>query len=338
VRKHPLALGLLAGVVLDAAFGDPRHRHPVAAFGTAATAVEKRIYADSRPRGAAFTAACVLGAAVPAAVVARLTRRSPLAAAASAAVTTWAVTGARSLTMEAERRAAEVDANDLPAAREGLRALCARDPSGLDADEIARAVVESVAENTSDAVVAPLLWGAVAGVPGLVAYRAINTLDAMVGYRSERYRRFGWAAARLDDAANLIPARVTAALTAACAPVVGGSPRRALRAWRVYGSRHPSPNAGRCESAFAGALGVTLGGENVYHGVAEKRPTLGDGRAPDPDDIGRAVRLSRAVTWSAAALAAGLAVALAARRPTLSGRCDANRQRSRSASHRPGRP
>jgi adenosylcobinamide-phosphate synthase len=310
VRKsrYPLAIGLLTGVVLDAVFGDPRRGHPVAAFGRVASAAENQIYADSRARGAAYTTACVLAATIPAAVVARATRRSPLAAAATAALATWTVTGARSLTLEAERRSAELQARDLPAAREGLRALCARDPSGLDADAIARAVVESVAENTSDAVVAPLLWGAVGGVPGLVAYRAINTLDAMVGYRSLRYARFGWASARLDDLANLIPARVTALLTVACAPVVGGSPKRALRAWRTYGSRHPSPNAGRCEAAFAGALGVTLGGENVYDGVAETRPTLGDGRAPEPEDIRRAVRLSRAVTWSATALAVAIGV------------------------------
>jgi adenosylcobinamide-phosphate synthase len=293
---------------MDAVLGDPRRGHPVAAFGSSAAAAERVMYADSRGRGAAYTASCVLAAAVPAVVVARLTRRSPLAAGTTAALATWAVTGARSLTLEAERLRARLLAGDLPAAREALPALCARDPSDLDSDAIARAVVESVAENTSDAVVAPLLWGAVAGLPGLVAYRAVNTLDAMIGYRSARYQRFGWAAARLDDLANLVPARVTALLTVACAPVAGGSPKAALRAWRAYGSRHPSPNAGRCESAFAGALGVTLGGTNVYHGVTETRPSLGDGPPPATADIQRAVRLSRAVTWSAAALAAALAL------------------------------
>jgi adenosylcobinamide-phosphate synthase len=294
---------------MDAVLGDPRRGHPVAAFGNSAAAAERALYADSRVRGAVYTVGCVLAAAVPAAAVARLTRRSALAAGTTAALATWAVTGARSLTLEAERLRARLQAGDLSAAREALPALCARDPRDLDADAIARAVVESVAENTSDAVVAPLLWGAVAGVPGLVAYRAINTLDAMVGYRSARYRRFGWAAARLDDLANLASARVTALLAVACAPAVGGSPGAALRAWRIYGSRHPSPNAGRCESAFAGALGVTLGGTNVYHGVTETRPSLGDGPPPATADIHRAVRLSRAVTWSAAVLAAVLAMA-----------------------------
>ena len=185
-----------------------------------------------------------------------------------------------------------------------LPSLCGRDPAELDATGLARAVVESVAENTSDAVVAPLLWGAVAGIPGLVAYRAVNTLDAMVGHRSARYLRFGWASARLDDVANWIPARVTAALTAACAPLVTrASPVAVLGVVRRDGGRHPSPNAGRCEAAFAAALGVRLGGTNVYGGVTETRPDLGGGRVPEPEDIHRAITLSRAVTVSATALA-----------------------------------
>ena len=330
-----MALGLIAGIALDGLIGDPRRGHPVAGFGRAAAAAERRIYGDSRARGTAYTAACVLAAAAPAAALARLTRRSALATAAATALATWTVTGARSLTQEAERTRQSLTADDLPTARRQLRALCARDPDSLDAGGVARAVVESVAENTSDAVVAPLFWGAVAGLPGLVAYRAVNTLDAMVGYRSPRYERFGWAAARLDDAANWVPARIAALLTIACAPVAarqevkapGSDPeslaashaasgdasrsasRDAFRALRAYGARHPSPNAGRCESAFAGALGVTLGGTNVYHGVEETRPVLGDGPAPGPADIRRAVRLSRAVTLAATAAAALLALA-----------------------------
>ena len=158
-------------------------------------------------------------------------------------------------------------------------------------------------------IVAPLLWGGAAGLTGLVAYRAVNTLDAMVGHRSPRYRDFGCAAARLDDVANVAPARLTGLLAAACAPVAGGHPAAALRAMRTFGARHPSPNAGRCEAAFAGALGVRLGGTNVYAGGAEERPQLGDGRAPCAADIRRAVRLSRAVTWAAAAVSAAVAVA-----------------------------
>jgi len=294
-------------VALDALAGDPRRWHPVAAFGRMAAAAEARDYADSRARGALHAAACVLAAAAPAAAVARLARRRPLLTAVAVVLTTWAVTGARSLHTEAERIGASLSAGDLPAARRALPALCGRDPSSLSDKEIARAVIESVAENTSDAVVAPLLWGAAAGLGGMAGYRAVNTLDAMVGHRSPRYHRFGWASARLDDAANWIPARVTAALTVACAPVAGGSPAAALRAVRTYGARHPSPNAGRCEAAFAGALGLRLGGTNVYDGVPETRPELGDGRAPDAADIHRAVRLSRAVSFAATALAVAVA-------------------------------
>ena len=146
-------------------------------------------------------------------------------------------------------------------------------------------MVESVAENTSDAVVAPLLAGAVGGVAGIAAYRAANTLDAMVGHRSARYRNFGWASARLDDVLNLVPARLSALLATALAPIVGGSRTDALRTWNRDAHRHPSPNAGPVEAAFAGALDVQLGGTNVYGDRVEHRPTLGTGPAAQRDDI-----------------------------------------------------
>ncbi|HLI37708.1 MAG TPA: cobalamin biosynthesis protein [Streptosporangiaceae bacterium] len=304
----PLPAGLVAGAVLDVLAGDPRRAHPVAAFGRAAAMLESRLYADGRLRGAAYACACVAAATLPAAAVSRLTRRHPLARGAAAAITAWVVTGARSLRGTAERVAILLEAGDIEAARDALPALCGRDPDGLGAKELARAVTESVAENTSDAAVAPLLWGAAAGLPGLAAYRAVNTLDAMVGYRSPRYARFGWASARFDDAANWVPARLTALLTAACAPAAGGSPAGALRAAYRYGARHPSPNAGYPEAAFAGALGLRLGGSSSYGGVAEHRPELGEGRPPGPADIRRAIRLSRAVTAAATVLAAFVAV------------------------------
>jgi len=310
--RWPLAAGLAAGVALDALLGDPRRGHPVAAFGAAAGALESRTYADSRLRGAAHATACVLAAAAPAVLLQRRTRGRPPLELAAAALATWAVTGARSLHHEAERTLVPLTEDDLESARKLLPNLCGRDPEGLDGGEIVRAVIESVAENTSDAIVAPLLWGAVAGLPGLVAYRAVNTLDAMVGYRSPRYLRFGWASARLDDAANWIPARVTAALTIAVAPLAiprgSRSATAALRTVLRDGGRHPSPNAGRCEAAFAGALGVRLGGTNVYEGVTEARPGLGEGRAPEPHDARRAIRLSRAVTVAATALAVLIAL------------------------------
>ena len=296
-------------MALDALLGDPQRGHPVAAFGRAATALESRDYADTRLRGALHATACVLAAAAPAVLMHRRTAGRPLLEAAVAAITVWAVMGGRSLSFYAERASVSLSRHDLDAARQILPSLCGRDPAGLGATEIARAVIESVAENTSDAVVAPLLWGAVAGPPGLAAYRAVNTLDAMVGHHTPRYLRFGWASARLDDVANWVPARVTAALTAACAPLVrDGKPAAVLRVVHRDGGRHPSPNAGRCEAAFAGALGIRLGGTNLYGGVAETRPELGEGRSPEPGDIRRSVVLSRAVTWSATALAVLIAL------------------------------
>ena len=306
-RGSGVAPGLLLGTALDAIVADPRAAHPVAVFGSLASCAEDRFWAGTRTRGVLFTAACVGPVAVGGWALQRLAGRSPLRGLGLTAVATWTVLGAASLATEASGIARALDSGDLDTARERLPALCGRDADHLDAPGIARAAVESVAENTSDAVVAPLFWGALAGVPGLLAYRAVNTLDAMVGHRSQRYERFGWAAARLDDAANWVPARLTALLTAAMAPGAGGSPRRALRTLRRDGAAHPSPNAGRCEAAFAGALGVRLGGTNVYHGVAEQRGLLGDGAAPTALDIGRAVRLMRLVTVTAAVASAAAA-------------------------------
>ncbi len=303
------AAGLLLGVVADAVFGDPRRRHPVAGFGSAAAALERRAYADRRSAGVAHVVALV-GGAVALGVGAERVARGVVARTAVTAVATWVVLGGTSLAREGAALAAELDRGDLAAARTRLPGLCGRDPSALDAAGIARAGTESMAENTSDAVVAPLLWGAVAGVPGLLGYRAVNTLDAMVGHRSARYRRFGWAAARLDDVANQLPARVCALLTAAVAPVVGGSPWAALRAWRRGAAAHPSPNAGPVEAAAAGALGVTLGGRTVYAHGAEERPRLGDGPSPGPADLRRAARLSRLVGAASTVLAVAVAVGL----------------------------
>ena len=305
----PLASGLVFGILADALAGDPARGHPVALFGRAAIGLERRLYADQRHRGTAFAVGGVLLATVPAAAAGRLASRSLPAGVALTAATTWAVTGARSLAVEASRIQEALAAGDVATGRRMLPRLCGRDPAGLDAAGIARAVVESVAENSNDAIVAPLLWGALAGPPGLAGYRAANTLDAMVGHHSPRYERFGWASARLDDVASWAPARVTALLAAACSPAVGGRPGRTWRVATRYGPRHPSPNAGWCEAAFAGALGVRLGGPLSYAGRFEDRPALGCGRPPQPADICRAIRLSRAVTAAATTLAAALALA-----------------------------
>ena len=203
-------------------------------------------------------------------------------------------------------------AGDVDGARALLPSLCGRDPAVLDAAGLTRAALESIAENTSDAQVGPLVWATLGGAPAVLMYRAVNTLDAMIGNRSPRYARFGWAAARADDLANLLAARFTGLCVVACAPVVGGSPAEALRAWRRDARRHPSPNAGVAEASFAGALGVRLGGPTQYAHELEIRPTLGDGRVPEVADLARAVRLSRAVQLLAAAVAI-LSVSVAGR-------------------------
>jgi adenosylcobinamide-phosphate synthase len=298
------AAALLAGYAADLVAGDPRRGHPVARFGRAAVALERRMYAPTRRRGAAVAAVLVAGAALCAELLARAGPRVGLRREVVFAAVLWAALGGRSLRREALRVCGLVEHGELDRARGALRALCGRDAAGLDRAGVCRAAVESVAENTGDAVVGALLWGAVAGPAGVAAYRAANTLDAMVGNRSERYAAFGWAAARLDDAMSWPAARTAAALACLAAPVVGGSPREALRIVRRDGGAHPSPNAGRVEAAFAGALGVRLGGPLAYEGRIESRPPLGDGRAPGVEDVHRAARLSLAVGAASAGLCA----------------------------------
>lgn len=307
------ALGLLTGFVADRLWGDPVRRHPVAAFGSLALRLERRLYADDRRAGAAFTVLLVGGAALAGSAVERATAQRPVLRFAATAATTWAVVGGRSLIAEADAVRERLVAGDLPAARQQLTHLVGRDTDELDEAAIARAVIESVAENTSDAVVAPLLAGAVAGVPGLVAYRAANTLDAMVGHRNERYTRFGWASARLDDALNWAPARIGAALVVGLAPAVGGEPATARRIWQRDAPAHPSPNAGPIEAAFAGALDVRLGGVNRYGGQVEDRHTLGDGRSAGVGDIEAANHLSLLVGVASAVTAATIAAVVSRR-------------------------
>ena len=300
------AAGLGLGYLLDSLLGDPRHGHPVAGFGRVAQSLETRSYADSRPAGAAHVAVLV-GATVAFGLgLDRVSRCRPLARTVLTAAGSWAVLGGRSLRREADTIAGQLADGDLEGARVQVRNLVGRDTAELAEAEVARATVESLAENTSDAVVAPLFWAAVAGLPGLLGYRAVNTLDAMIGHPSPRYLRFGWAAARLDDLANWAPARIAGVLTAGCAPLVGGSPSTALAVVRRDAGQHPSPNAGVVEAAFAGALGLQLGGQNVYQGRVENRGTLGDGRDPDPADVIRAGRLAAAVSGAALVVAVAL--------------------------------
>ncbi|MFE7228940.1 cobalamin biosynthesis protein [Nocardioides sp. NPDC057577] len=301
----PRAIGILAGFALDRLLGDPRRYHPVAGFGTVAMRAERAWYADDRARGVLHTATLAGGAVVLGAAAERLAPGRAGKALVTAAAT-WAVLGGRSLEREALAVHEHLDRGDLPAARQRLTHLVGRDTDELDASEVSRAVVESVAENTSDAVVAPLVWGAVAGVPGLLGYRAANTLDAMVGHHNDRYEHFGWASARLDDLLNLPGSRLSGLLTLAAAP---SRAKQAWTAWRRDAAQHPSPNAGVVEASFAGALDIRLGGTNRYYGNRiEHRAVMGDGRDAAPADVVSATTLARRVGIGAALVAAAYAV------------------------------
>jgi adenosylcobinamide-phosphate synthase len=299
VLHRPRGIAIVLGFAADRALGDPARLHPVAGFGGAAAWLEARVWRPSRSAGALYAVALIGAVTTLTASVGR--RLAAPGWTTLAATLLWTTLGGRSLEHAALRLRDALEAGDLHRARALAPALVGRDPSNLSEGELARAAVESVAENTSDAVVAPLFWMAALGPIGATGYRAVNTLDAMVGHRDERHQRFGWAAARLDDIANWVPARLTALLVLALAP---GRRRATWRAAMVQGARHPSPNAGRAEGAFAGALGLRLGGVNRYAHGTERRPHLGDGEPPQTYDIERAVRLSRRVGLAATALAA----------------------------------
>jgi adenosylcobinamide-phosphate synthase len=299
----PAAVGLGLGYLADRLLGDPERWHPVAGFGRAATWLERRTYADARLTGARHSLLLVGATIGLGALAERAAARRPVTQIVLTGLAAWTVLGGRSLARSATAVAGPLGTGDLSGARAQLQHLVGRDTAELSESEVARAAVESVAENTSDAVVAPLLWGAFAGIPGLLGYRAVNTLDAMIGHHSSRYERFGWSAARLDDLANWVPARVTGLAAALAARLVGGSPERVVRVVRRDARQHPSPNAGVVEAAFAGALGIRLGGRNVYRGQVEERGVLGDGPAAAVADIPRANRLAAAVSLTALALA-----------------------------------
>lgn len=305
---------LAGGYVADLIFGDPVRHHPVAGFGQLATRTETLLYAPTRARGLTYAAGLAGAATLTGGLLARAAGRVRGGRAVVLAVVTWAALGGRSLTGVADGLADAVQAGDLDGARRTLACLCGRDAHALDGPGLSRAAVESVAENTADAVVGVLLWGALAGPAGVMGYRAANTLDAMVGHRDDRYGDFGWAAARLDDALNWPVARLSAVITVVCAPVVGGSPATTWRVLRRDGAHHPSPNAGRVEAAFAGALGLALGGPLTYAGVLQTRPTLGNGTAPTPADVHRSTRLSLAVGTLATVTCAGTRALLGRRR------------------------
>ena len=281
-------LGAGAGIMLDRLFGEPKASvHPVVHFGNLMKRFEDRWYADKRACGVVHT---LVGSAVGVGA-GTLLRWTPVA--------TGLSVGAHALHDAAREVGDALRGGDLDEARSLLPSLVGRDPSDLDASEIARAAVESVAENTVDAIVAPALWAALAGAPGALGYRSVNTMDAMVGHRSQRYANYGWASARLDDALNWVPARCTAALVALVRP---HSSREIRHAITTQAPAHPSPNSGVAEAAFAAVLGIQIGGRSRYGERFEDRPLLGHGRRAQPRDIDQSILLSRQVATALATL------------------------------------
>ncbi len=287
------SIGAAAGLLGDRLLGEPPAAvHPVAVFGRLMNGVEARVYSPRRIAGVAYAVAGVaLGVATG--VLAKSTMAALTVAAAGRSLRETALGVNRTLVM-----------SGLDAARTLLPALVGRDPSELDESGVAAATIESVAENTVDAVVAPTCWALAGGPAGAIGYRAINTMDAMVGHRSARYEQFGWFSARLDDGANFVPARLTAILVAAVRP---GAAKEIWRAVREDAPAHPSPNSGVAEAAFAAALGLELGGTLRYGARVEHRPLLGRGPRPTQIDIERATRLSNDVELALVAVLLGAA-------------------------------
>ncbi|MFK3646989.1 adenosylcobinamide-phosphate synthase CbiB [Lysobacter enzymogenes] len=293
MSAQALAWTMFGGALLDAAFGEPRRAHPLVAFGRLARALETALHADSRARGlAAWTLAVLPLSAAAGWLQLALWGVSPWLGGAYAALALYFAIGLRSLREHAAPVAAALQAGRLEDARAAVGRIVSRDTHALDAERVAAAATESVLENGSDAVFAALFWFALLGPAGAVLYRLSNTLDAMWGYRNQRYQRFGWAAARIDDALNWVPARLTALTYAAL-----GDGRCALRCWRTQAPAWDSPNAGPVMAAGAGALRVRLGGAAPYEGVWEARPWLGEGAAPDAGSVRRALALVERGAW-----------------------------------------
>lgn len=279
-----LALSCVAGIGLDIVFGEPRRCHPLVLFGRLADRLEAHFNGpDGRGwRSHGVTAWCL--AVLPLTALAWLLSLLPGVGALIGILLLYIALGLRSLGEHLVPVALALRQGDLAEARRRVGFIVSRDTRALDEQAVARAATESALENGSDAVFAALFWFAIAGAPGVVLYRLSNTLDAMWGYRNPRFERFGWAAARIDDVLNFVPARLVA-LTYGLL----GQTRRAWRCWRRQAPLWDSPNAGPVMAAGAGALGVSLGGPAIYHGELHQRPTLGEGRAPTARDIERAL-------------------------------------------------
>jgi len=286
-----VALLSVAGVALDALLGEPKRNHPLVAFGRFAERIEQRLNAAGRGwRSHGVTAWFI--AVIPLTLSARWVSWLPLVGWLVGVLALCCALELRSLGRRVEAVAQALRSDDLDEARRRVGYLVSRQTSELDSTEVARAATESVLENGSDAVFAAIFWFVVLGAPGVVLYRLSNTLDAMWGYRNERFERFGWAAAKIDDLLNYIPARLVA-LTYALL----GNTRLALRCWRTQAPKWDSPNAGPVMAAGAGALGVELGGPAIYHGELHERATLGEGVPADANAIDRGWQLVQRGVW-----------------------------------------
>lgn len=286
LAPYSMPLAALTAVLLDRLLGEPERWHPLVGFGQLAAAVEKRLNRRTRLTGIAAWALVVL----PPVALALLLR--PYAPFVVDVALLYFALGAHSLAEHAEAVARPLREGRLEEARQRVGWIVSRETGQLDESGVAKAGVESVLENGNDAIFGALFWFAVLGGPGALLFRLANTLDAMWGYRTERYNLFGRAAARLDDALNWLPARLTA-LTYA----VLGQTRNALACWRAQAPGWDSPNAGPVMASGAGSLGVQLGGAAIYHGHEEIRPPLGRGPAPVAADLGRAIALIRHSLW-----------------------------------------
>ncbi len=278
-----IALTVCIALLLDAWLGEPRRFHPLVGFGHLAQFVECRIYADARLNGGIALLLVTAPLVGLAAGVGSLPWHGVLDV-----LLLYFVIGWRSLEMHALSVKDALLADDLTIARQQVGLIVSRDTEQLDQTGVTQGTIESVLENGNDAIFGAIFWFAVAGAPGAVVYRLANTLDAMWGYRNDRYRYFGWAAARLDDLLNYVPARLTALSYAVC-----GNLRTALNCWQTQGAVWKSPNAGPVMAAGAGSLGISLGGPACYHGKLEFRPALGIGSIPSADDIDRTLYLIR---------------------------------------------
>jgi adenosylcobinamide-phosphate synthase len=303
---------LAAAFAADLLFGDPRRLpHPVVGIGRLIAGLEKLIYDRLLPRclgGAMLVLLTLLTTgAVAWGVLSLATRVHPAAGLLAAGWLAWTCLAVRELHRQSAAVVNRLAAGDLNGARQALAMIVGRDTAELDEQAILRACVETVAENSSDGIVAPLFFLGLGGPLAGFLYKASNTLDSMVGYRNERYREFGWAAARFDDLLNWLPARLTALLMVAVAVPLGLDARSAWRVTRRDARRHASPNAGFPEAAAAGALGVQLGGPACYFGQRQEKPTFGDpGRLLTIDDYRGMVKLMYAVALSALGLACGV--------------------------------